>query len=171
MTNLTKEDVERIETAYARNTVSEGTLPLSYNHYDKNDPAMMSTIRYHGGAAWLRIPHKIQEEDLAGLVVEAVNALPALIASWHRARELEAALLKINEIRNCIIGTQALNWSAHVYPLVAALDEAGIEGMGYDAAQPHYSTLLERAVQAEDRAKELEAENMGLRAVLEKKRL
>jgi len=38
------------------------------------------------------------------------------------------ALGKINDIRNSIIGCQTVNWSEHIYPLVAALEGAGIEG-------------------------------------------
>lgn len=43
-------------------------------------------------------------------------------------RQLREALEKINAIRNDIISTQSISWSAHVYPLVAALDNAGFEG-------------------------------------------
>lgn len=75
-----------------------------------------------------------------------------------------AALVKINEIRNSIIGTHSLNWSEHVYPLVAALGEAGFEGMPYPEARENYGTLVERAVKAEDALKEIRKycdENLG----------
>lgn len=104
----------------------------------------------------------------------SIDVLPVtlleLLATWRRCRELEAALDKINEIRNSIIGLQTINWSAHIYPLVAALEAAGIKGMGYDAARPHYATLLERAVSAEDRANKLEAALQYIDAVASKLR-
>lgn len=59
------------------------------------------------------------------------------------------ALNKINEIRNSIVGFQNINWSEHIYPLVAALDEAGIEGMGYPEAKEYFGTMLERTIKAE----------------------
>jgi hypothetical protein len=67
------------------------------------------------------------------------------------------ALAKINEIRNSIIGLQKLNWSEHVYPLVAALDAAGYEGMPYPEARKNFGTLLERAVAAEHKLAALSA--------------
>ena len=47
------------------------------------------------------------------------------------------ALVKIDAIRNSIIGSQTMTWTAHVYPLVKALEDAGIHGMGYEAAREH----------------------------------
>lgn len=55
-----------------------------------------------------------------------------------------AALEKINAIRNSIVGTQTVNWSAHVYPLVAALNEAGFEGQEYEVARKEACTLIEQ---------------------------
>ena len=52
-----------------------------------------------------------------------------------RIKVLEDALTKIDAIRNDIIGRQKIGWSSHVYPLVAALDEAGYPGLDYDAAR------------------------------------
>jgi len=66
-----------------------------------------------------------------------------------RAERAEAALAKVNAIRNSIIGSQTVNWSEHVYPLVAALDAAGVEGLGYEEARRSVGTLLERAERAE----------------------
>lgn len=60
-----------------------------------------------------------------------------------------AALQKINVIRNSIIAHQSCNFSEHVYPLVAALNEAGIEGMTYPDALAYYGPMTERAVKAE----------------------
>lgn len=68
---------------------------------------------------------------------------------------LRAALEKINAIRNSIIGLQTINWSEHVYQLVAALEEAGLEGMGYPASRARYGTMLERTTKAEDEANRL----------------
>jgi hypothetical protein len=68
-----------------------------------------------------------------------------------------AALEKINQIRNSIIGTQTLNWSEHVYPLVAALADAGFEGMPYPEGRKYYGTLVERAVKAEDEVERLKS--------------
>lgn len=67
------------------------------------------------------------------------------------------ALKKINEIRNSIIGLQTINWSEHIYPLVAALNEAGIEGLGYPINRERFGTMLERTLAAEKRVAELEA--------------
>ncbi len=68
-----------------------------------------------------------------------------------------AALERINQIRNSIIGTQTLNWSEHVYPLVTALHDAGFEGMSYPEGREYYGTLVERAVKAEDEVERLQA--------------
>jgi len=80
---------------------------------------------------------------------EHMFAAPPLQAPAHSDAAREA-LEKINDIRNSIIGTHSLNWSEHVYPLVAALNAAGYEGMEYPEAREYYGTLVERAVKAED---------------------
>lgn len=67
----------------------------------------------------------------------------------NRVSKLEEQLAKINDIRNSIIGTQKLDWSEHVYPLVAALNAAGVVGMPYPEARENHGTLLERAAAAE----------------------
>ena len=56
----------------------------------------------------------------------------ALVAERDRLR---AALVKIDAIRNDIIGRQRIGWSSHVYPLVEALGEAGFDGLEYEAAK------------------------------------
>lgn len=61
-----------------------------------------------------------------------------------RAEAAEEALAKINVIRNSIVGTQTLNWSEHVYPLVAALNEAGVKGLPYPEAKASVGTLIEQ---------------------------
>ncbi|MEK6298571.1 MAG: hypothetical protein V4793_45925 [Paraburkholderia tropica] len=65
---------------------------------------------------------------------------------------MREALAAINVIRNSIIGTHVLYWSEHVYPLVAALDAAGFEGMGYPEAREFFGTMLDRCNAAEDDA-------------------
>lgn len=70
----------------------------------------------------------------------------ALLGELDAAR---AALGKINEIRNSIVGMQTLNWSEHIYPLVAALNEAGVKGMPYPEGREHFGTMLERTLAAE----------------------
>lgn len=72
-----------------------------------------------------------------------------LRASRARTQTAEAALQKINAIRNSIIAFQTINWSEHIYPLVAALEEAGIEGMDYPEAKANVGTTLERTLKAE----------------------
>lgn len=63
--------------------------------------------------------------------------------------DARAALAKVNEIRNSIIGAQTINWSEHIYPLVAVLDAAGIEGMPYPEARKNVGMMLERTNAAE----------------------
>lgn len=48
---------------------------------------------------------------------------------------LVKALNKINDLRNDIVGRQAIGFSRHVYPLVAILNEAGFPGMPYEEAK------------------------------------
>jgi hypothetical protein len=59
------------------------------------------------------------------------------------------ALRKIDEIRNGIVGYQKINWSAHIYPLVAALEEAGIHGEGYEVASAKAKTQVARIAELE----------------------
>lgn len=62
---------------------------------------------------------------------------------------LRAALVKIDAIRNDIIGRQRIGWSSHVYPLVEALGEAGFEGMEYENAKAQAAKAQEPNTQAE----------------------
>lgn len=59
-------------------------------------------------------------------------------ASLFLEARYRKALEKIDEIRNSIVGKQTVNWSAHIYPLVAALEEAGFRGLGYEEARSRY---------------------------------
>lgn len=95
-------------------------------------------VRQHNAGSW------------PGDVTFARAVLAAQSTATSAADAKDAALRKINVIRNSVIGLQALNWSEHVYPLVAALDEAGYEGMEYPEAREYFGTLLERAVKAEN---------------------
>ncbi|MVB04203.1 hypothetical protein GN325_20780 [Agrobacterium vitis] len=105
----------------------------------------------------------IESQALCNMAAENIKlkeiARTAIMKPDQSARiaELEAVISKINDIRNCIIGTQSLNWSEHVYPLVAALNKAGFTGMEYPEARKYFGTMLERTVTAEDRSAELEA--------------
>ena len=89
---------------------------------------------------------------------------------WQeRAEQAETALSKINDIRNSIIGTQNINWSAHIYPLVAALNEAGVEGLGYEKASRMMGELLheiENNRKVVAAAREVEGDWKELRAAL-----
>lgn len=76
----------------------------------------------------------------------------------ERCGVLQTALAKINDIRNSIIGFQTVNWSEHIYPLVAALKAAGIDGMAYPEALKNTGTLVEQAKLAIERCGVLEAE-------------
>lgn len=75
----------------------------------------------------------------------------------ERAAKLDAALVKVNCIRNSIVGMQGFNFSEHAYPLVAALDEAGYEGLPYPEARANLGTLIEQTKRAEERAEQAEA--------------
>ena len=77
---------------------------------------------------------------------------PDLAAEVER---LKSALTKISGIRDSMIGCQKVNWSEHVYPLVAALDETGFEGASYEVARDQIGTLLERTNKAEAEVEEL----------------
>jgi hypothetical protein len=89
------------------------------------------------------------------------RSLPGLLDTIEsQAREIErlnVLATKVDAIRDSIIGCQRVNWSEHVYPLVAALGEAGFEGQEYEAARDNVGTLIERTNAAEterDRLKE-----------------
>src|SRR5207302_2376971 len=79
----------------------------------------------------------------------ADRLLARLRPGWER---MEMALGRINEIRNSIIGLQTVNWSEHIYPLVAALNAAGVEGLHYPEAQQRFGAMLERTREAEAEA-------------------
>lgn len=73
------------------------------------------------------------------------------------------ALWKINNIRNDMIARQFASISLHVYPLVSALNEAGIKGKDYKDAQAELVLLI-------DKYTELKAERDRLKVMLGKAR-
>lgn len=95
-----------------------------------------------GGNCKGAVPVHLKRSKVACIPLYADQ--PARIASLEA--ELVAArsaLDKIHAIRNDIISRQKLGWSAHVYPLVVVLSEAGYEYDGdraslgaTDGAQP-----------------------------------
>jgi hypothetical protein len=70
--------------------------------------------------------------------------------------KLRTVLEKIHEIRNSIVGLQTVNWSEHIYPLVAALGEIGLNAEGYETSRPRFTTMLERTCAAEKKVKALQ---------------
>lgn len=56
----------------------------------------------------------------------------------------QTALTKIDAIRNSIIALQNINWSEHIYPLVAALEEAGIRGAGYPGNREYFGSIIDQ---------------------------
>lgn len=59
------------------------------------------------------------------------------------------ALTKISAIRDSIVGMQGFNFSEHAYPLVAALNEAGYDGAGYEITRANLGTLIDQTAKAE----------------------
>ena len=94
------------------------------------------------------------------------------MADWVAAKydfgtsmaKARTALVTINAIRNSIIGTQTVNWSEHVYPIIAALDAAGMVGVPYETARANAGTLIERATKAEAEVERLRAVVDAVRA-------
>ena len=74
-----------------------------------------------------------------------------LVSATAEVERFKTALDKIDAIRNDIVGSQHVNFSRDIYPLVAALGEAGYSGEGYDKAR-------HRVVSYVSRIQELEAE-------------
>ena len=78
-----------------------------------------------------------------------------------RVEVLETCGNAINAIRNSIVAFQKVNWSEHMYPLVAALNEAGFEGDSYEVAHKEHGALLERTLKAEALAADFEIKLSG----------
>ena len=97
-------------------------------------------------------------QAIVDLASEVQASRDRLAASEKEVERLKAALTKIDEIRNSIVGYQSINWSAHIYPLVEALEEAGYEGLGHEKASELARTQLQRIAALEQRVSELTAE-------------
>jgi len=103
-------------------------------------------------------------DDAANALRDASSRILALQSDLER---VTTALEKINAIRNSIIGFQTVNWSAHIYPMVAALQDAGFEGEGYEVAREKAQSFVERVNAAEARALTAEAALVKARTALE----
>ncbi len=104
------------------------------------------------------------DDDAAAKMVRVVTLIPAAPAIADLCREVEAlrtAMRTISGIRDSIIGAQAVNWSEHVYPLVAALDGAGFRGVDYETARANLGTLLERIATLEAELAQVRAHRCG----------
>jgi len=115
----------------------------------------LPSIADDGQFKMLLAQYYTSDEDTEAMAAERaifayIDARSPVAAPQPDVSARDAALAKINEIRNSIIGCQTVNWSAHVYPLVAALEEAGIAGEGWEVASKKAQTLLDRANSAED---------------------
>lgn len=102
------------------------------------------------------------EAAVRALAIESITNAGHVKLHRVEVARLTTALEKVNAIRESIIGTQTVNWSEHVYPLVAALDAAGFTGTPYPEARENFGTLIERAAKAEAEVARLTAENMRL---------
>jgi hypothetical protein len=75
---------------------------------------------------------------------------------------LKTALAEIDRIRNNIVGSQSINWSRDIYPLTAALQAAGFEGEGYDAARERLLTDAETIEKLRVELSECRAQNSAM---------
>lgn len=97
----------------------------------------------------------------ATAIVALRNAAPAIADLCREVEALRTAMRTISGIRDSIIGAQAVNWSEHVYPLVAALDGAGFRGVDYETARANLGTLLERIATLEAELAQARAHRCG----------
>jgi hypothetical protein len=101
-------------------------------------------------AIWWRVLGDQREQFLVDEANKrAETAETALAEARSEVERLRGALAKIDAIRNSIVGCQSVNWSEHIYPLVAALGEAGYEGEEYEIARANIGTLIEQVKTAE----------------------
>jgi hypothetical protein len=80
---------------------------------------------------------------------ELVESLKAELSKYQELAET------VNGIRNSIVGAQTVNWSEHIYPLVAALEKAGIKGLPYPKAMKNIGTILQRNANLEVKCSDL----------------
>ncbi len=93
-----------------------------------------------------RIFRHLREPGDENAMLNLVDAYEAMEAEFTAYRAVSnKALRRINAIRNSIVGFQTVNWSAHVYPLVAALNEAHQMGLDADEAKALAHRLLDES--------------------------
>lgn len=80
-----------------------------------------------------------------------LEELEGHLASEGRQTQSMAALTKINDIRDSIIGHQNGNWSLHIYPLVSALNAAGMKGLDYEEARGRLSEIDRRILDTHEK--------------------
>ena len=117
---------------------------------DPNEPPGIYTESY----SVIRDDAREADHDDLRLIAEMRNALPGLLDSLEKAT---TALQAIDAIRNDIIARQGIGWSRHVYPLVAALGDAGYEGEGYEKGRPRIEADDATIARLTARVAELEA--------------
>jgi hypothetical protein len=93
------------------------------------------------------IPY-VRADRLDEIAKRAADQLIAMADEKQALRAQVATLTamadKVNAIRNSIVGAQTVNFSEHVYPLVAALNEAGFKGLDYAEARENVGSLIEQ---------------------------
>jgi hypothetical protein len=101
------------------------------------------------------------DSDAVPAVAAAVLAAlgPASFLEGSAEDPRDVALAKINAIRDSIVGHQQINWSEHIYPLVAALNEAGVKGLEYPEAKANIGTLHDRIEALEGALRRVLVEN------------
>lgn len=155
-------DIDELDRLHAAATAGEWAAT-----HDRNAQPNLYARDPDGFEHWIAIlPHQCLA-SLEALANANTAAIVALHNAWPevsaRLRAAEVALARISEIRNSIVGCGTVNWSEHVYPLVAALNEAGHGGAEPDAARVNFGTLLGRASAAETEVERLRG---ALRGVL-----
>ncbi len=143
------------------------SVELDGFHSDEEDePAACRTALL--SAVKALVEERDQWRHIGHLAEKAVEyARSQRDAALSRAAAAESALAKVNEIRNSIIGLQKTNWSEHIYPLVAVLNAAGLQGMPYPEAFKNFGTMLERTNAAESTSSALRARVEALAAAEE----
>ena len=154
-----------IDTAALRALLDEGT-PGRWIAGAAREDGTAQVYCPNRGPLRVIVPVAETEPHNAALIAALRNAAPALLDAADERDRLRDALDKINAIRNSIVGLQKVNWSEHIYPLVAALDAAGFVGQTYAEARSDVGTLMARAVSAEAESAALRDERDRLRSEL-----